>query len=165
MKKKYKNIKLIIYKKRKAKENKEKYQKNYMRSDLVELYKAQMSGFNKTRDIQWRFNILVWGLLVVVTYFKQLNPDIFNQPLVAILFIIALLAHYIFVYIVQRSLAGSKRIMDDYLAHINRYNKTEDILINTSKYERIYVLTLTDYLWIAFQIIITFFILLIFVHV
>jgi len=123
MKKKYKNIKLIVYKKRKAKEDKKRNQKNYMRSNLVELYKAQMLGYNKTRDIKWRFNISIWTLLIIVTYFKHVNPDIFDKPLIAILFIIALLAHYIFVYIVQRSLAGSKKIMDKYLDHLNSYNE------------------------------------------
>ena len=136
-----------------------------MRSNLVELYKAQVADYNKTRDIQWRFNISVWALLAIVTYFKYVEPDIFDNSLVTILFLIALLAHYIFVYIVQRSLAGSRKIMDKYILHMNHYNETEKITINNRKYERIYVLILTDYLWIAFQIIITFFILLVFLQV
>jgi hypothetical protein len=165
MKKKYRNIKLIVYKRKKARHNKRKYQKNYFRSDLVELYKAQVLDYNKTRDIQWRFNISIWTLLGIVILFKYIEPDIFDSSLVTILFLIALLAHYMFIYIIQRSLAGSKRIMDKYIQHLNHYNETAKININNRKYEKIYVLTLTDYLWIAFQIIITFFILLVFLEV
>jgi len=165
MKKKFRNIKLIVYKKKKAREDRRKPQKNYMRSNLVELYKAQVLDYNKTRDIQWRFNISVWILLAIVTFFKYIKPDTFDSSLITILFLIALLAHYIFVYIIQRSLAGSKRIMDKYIHHMNHYNETEKITINNRLFERIYVLTLTDYLWIAFQIVITFIILLVFLQV
>jgi hypothetical protein len=165
MKKKYRNIKLIVYKKKKARKDKRITQKNYMRSNLVELYKAQVLDYNKTRDVQWRFNISVWALLGIITFFKYIAPDIFDHYLVTILFLVALLAHYIFVYIIQRSLAGSKRIMDRYILHMNHYNETDKIIINNRKYERINVLTLTDYLWIAFQIVITFFILLVFLQV
>jgi len=165
MKKKYKNIKLIVYKRKKAEAQKRPYQKNYLRSNLVDLYKAQVMLFNKTRDIQWRFNASVWAIFIIATYFKHLNPEIFNRPLLLILFITGLLGHYIFIYITQRSLAGSRRIINDYLIFLNTYNKTENIIIKNEKYERIYVLTLTDYLWIAVQIIITFFILLIFIQV
>jgi hypothetical protein len=165
MKKKYRNIKLVVYKKKRAKEKPKQYKKNYLRSNFVELYKAQLLAFNKTRDMQWKFNISIWGLLLTVAYLKHLVSDIFSQSLVGILFLIALFGHYIFVYIVQRSLAASQRIMNTYLEQMNRYNKTEDVVINNRKYERMYVLTLTDYLWIAFQVIITFFILLIFLQV
>ncbi len=165
MKKKYKNIKLIVYKKREAKQGKQLYQKNYQRSDLIELYKAQISEFNKSRDIKWKFNASIWALLVITTYFKHLNPGIFDLSLTFILFIIALIAHYIFLYIVQRSLAISRRKMDEYLYHLNKYNNSKDVVIKNNRYDGMYVLNLTDYLWIAFQIIITFFILLIFVQV
>ena len=165
MKKKLRNIKLIVYKQKKAREDKRKPQKNYMRSNLVELYKAEVLEYNKTRDIQWRFNISIWVLLGIITFFKYKIPDIFDNSLVTILFLIALLAHYIFVYIIQRSLAGSKRIMDKYIHHMNHYNESKKIIINNRLFERIYVLTLTDYLWIAFQIIITFIILLLFLQV
>jgi len=165
MKKKYKNIKLIVYKKKKAKEGKKPYQKNYQRSNLIGLYKAQVSEYNKTRDIKWRFNTSIWALLVITTYFKHLNPDIFDSSLIFILFIIGLLAHYIFLYIVQRSIATSRKKMDEYLFHLNRYNIKEDITILNNRFDGRYVLGLTDYLWIAFQIIITLFILLIFVQV
>jgi len=164
MKKKYKNIKLIVYKKKKAKRGKPSYQKNYQRSDLIELYKAQISEYNKSRDIKWKFNASVWALLVISTYFKHLNPEIFDLSLIFILFIIALLGHYIFLYIVQRSLAISRRKLDEYLYYLNNYNNNKDIVIRNNRYEGMYVLNLTDYLWIAFQIIITFFILLIFVQ-
>ena len=164
MKKKYKNIKLIVYKKKKAKRDKQPHQKNYQRSDLIELYKAQILEYNKSRDIKWRFNISVWALLVITTYFKHLNPEIFDLSLVFILFFIALLGHYIFLYIIQRSLAISRRKLDEYLYHLNNYNNSKDVVIRNNRYEGMYVLSLTDYLWIAFQIIITFFILLIFVQ-
>lgn len=164
MKKKFKNIKLIIYKQKKAKEGKKPYQKNYLRSNLIDLYKAQVSEYNKTRDIKWKFNTSIWALLIITTYFKHLNPEIFDLSLIFILFIIGLLGHYIFLYIVQRSLAISRKKMDEYLFHLNHYKNKEDVIIRNNRYEGIYVLSLTDYLWIAFQIIITFFILLIFVQ-
>ena len=164
MKKKYKNIKLIVYKKKKAKQNKQTYQKNYQRSDLIELYKAQISEFNKTRDIKWKFNTIIWALLIITIYFKLLNAEIFDLSFTFILFITALLGHYIFLYIVQRSLAISRKKLDEYLFYLNNYNNRKDIVIRNNRYERMYVLSLTDYLWIAFQIIITFFILLIFVQ-
>ena len=164
MKKKYKDIKLIVYKRKKTKKDKQPYQKNYQRSDLIELYKAQILEYNKSRDIKWRFNISIWALLVITTYFKHLNPEIFDLSLVFILFVIALLGHYIFLYIIQRSLAISRRKLDEYLYHLNNFNNSKDIVIRNNRYERMYVLSLTDYLWIAFQIIITFFILLIFVQ-
>lgn len=164
MKKKYKNIKLIVYKKKKAKLGKQPFQKNYQRSDIIELYKAQISEYNKSRDIKWKFNTSIWALLVIITYFKHLNPEIFDLSLVFILFIIALLAHYIFLYIIQRSLAISRRKLDEYLYHLNNYNNGKNIVIRNNRYEGMYVLSLTDYLWIAFQIFITFFILLIFVQ-
>jgi hypothetical protein len=164
MKKKYKNIKLIVYKKKKAKQGKQPYQKNYQRSDLIELYKAQISEYNKSRDIKWKFNVSIWALLVITTFFKHLNPEIFDLSLIFILFIIALLGHYIFLYIVQRSIAISRKKLDEYLYYLNHYKSNKDIVIKNNRYERMYVLNLTDYLWIAFQIIITFFILLIFVQ-
>jgi hypothetical protein len=164
MKKKYKNIKLIVYKKKKAKQGKQPYQKNYQRSDLIELYKAQISEYNKSRDIKWKFNVSIWALLVITTYFKHLNPEIFDLSLIFILFIIALLGHYIFLYIVQRSIAISRKKLDEYLYYLNHYKNNKDIVIKNNRYEGMYVLNLTDYLWIAFQIIITFFILLIFVQ-
>lgn len=164
MKKKYKNIKLIVYKQKKAKQDKQPYQKNYHRSDLIELYKAQIVEYNKSRDIKWKFNISVWALLVLTTYFKYLNPEMFDNSLIFILFITALLGHYIFVYIVQRSIAISRKKLDEYLYHMNNYNKSKDVVVWNSIYDRMYVLGLSDYLWIAFQIIITFFILLIFVQ-
>ena len=165
MKKKYKNIKLIVYKKNKDTGQRRKHQKNYLRSNLVDLYKSQMTLFNKTRELQWKFNISIWLILIIAKYFKHLNPEVFNRPLLFILFITALLGHYIFLYISQRSIAGSRRIMNDYLIYLNTFNRTKDIIINNQKYDRIYVLTLTDYLWIAFQIIITFFILLLFIQI
>jgi hypothetical protein len=164
MKKKYKNIKLIVYKKKKAKQGKQPYQKNYQRSDLIELYKAQITEYNKSRDIKWKFNVSIWALLVITTYFKHLNPEIFDLSLIFILFIIALLGHYIFLYIVQRSIAISRKKLDEYLYYLNHYKSNKDIVIKNNRYEGMYVLNLTDYLWIAFQIIITFFILLIFVQ-
>ncbi|MGD9328053.1 MAG: hypothetical protein PVH48_03735 [Cyclobacteriaceae bacterium] len=164
MKKKYKNIKLIVYKKEKAKQGKQPYQKNYQRSDLIELYKAQITEYNKTRDIKWKFNVSIWALLVITTFFKHLNPEIFDLSLIFILFIIALLGHYIFLYIVQRSIAISRKKLDEYLYYLNHYKNNKDIVIKNNRYEGMYVLNLTDYLWIAFQIIITFFILLIFVQ-
>ena len=164
MKKKYKNIKLIVYKKKKAKQGKQPYQKNYQRSDLIELYKAQITEFNKSRDIKWKFNVSIWALLVITTFFKHLNPEIFDLSLIFILFIIALLGHYIFLYIVQRSIAISRKKLDEYLYYLNHYKNNKDIVIKNNRYEGMYVLNLTDYLWIAFQIIITFFILLIFVQ-
>ena len=164
MKKKYKNIKLIVYKKKKAKQGKQPFLKNYQRSDLIELYKAQISEYNKSRDIKWKFNISIWTLLVFTTYFKHFKSEIFDLSLVLILFIIALLGHYIFLYIVQRSLAISRKKLDEYLYHLNNYNNSKDVVIRNNRYETMYVLSLTDYLWIAFQIIITFFILLIFVQ-
>ncbi len=164
MKKKFKNIKLIIYKQKKAKVGKKPYQKNYLRSNFIELYKAQISEYNKTRDIKWKFNTSIWALLVITTYFKYLNPEIFDLSLTFILFIIGLLGHYTFLYIVQRSLAISRKKLEEYLFHLNHYNKREDAIIRNNRYEGIYVFSLTDYLWIAFQIIITFFILLIFVQ-
>lgn len=164
MKKKYKNIKLIVYKKKKAKQGKHPFQKNYQRSDLIELYKAQILEYNKTRDIIWKFNTSIWAILVLAIYFKHLNPNIFDHSLVLILFIIALLGHYIFLYIVQRSLAISRKKLDEYLYYLNNYNNSRDVVIRNNRYEGMYVFSLTDYLWIAFQIIITFFILLIFVQ-
>ena len=164
MKKKFKNIKLIVYKKKKTKQGKQPFQKNYQRSDLIELYKIQILEYNKTRDITWKFNTSIWALLVLTTYFKHLNPNIFDHSLVLILFIIALLGHYIFLYIVQRSLAISRKKLDEYLFYLNNYNKDKDVVIRNNRYEGMYVFSLTDYLWIAFQIIITFFILLIFVQ-
>ena len=165
MKKKYKNIKLIVYKRKRDKGQKKLPQKNYLRSNLVELYKAQQMQYNKTRELQWKFNVSIWAIIFIAKFFKHLDPEVFNRPLLVILFITALFGHYIFVYITQRSLAGSRRIMNDYLVYLNTYNKTENIIIKIQKYDRVYVLTLTDYLWIAFQIIITFFILLIFIQV
>lgn len=165
MKKKYKNIKLIVYKRKRDKEQKKPPTKNYLRSNLVELYKAQQMQYNKTRELQWKFNVSIWAIIFIAKFFKHLDPEVFNRPLLVILFITALLGHYVFVYITQRSLAGSRRIMNDYLLYLNSYHKIENIIIKIQKYDRVYVLTLTDYLWIAFQIIITFFILLIFIQV
>ncbi len=164
MKKKFKNIKLIVYKKKRSKEGKKPFQKNYHQSTIIELYKAQVSEYNKTRDIKWKFNTSIWALLLFTTYFKYINPEIFSLSLVFILFIIGLLSHYIFLYIVQRSLAISRKKMDEYLFHLNHYNNKENVIIRNNRYEGRYVLSLTDYLWIAFQIIITLFILLIFVQ-
>jgi hypothetical protein len=164
MKKKYKNIKLVVYKKKKAKQGKQPYQKNYQRSDLIELYKAQISEYNKSREIKWKFNISIWTLLVFTTYFKHFKSEIFDLSLVFVLFITALLGHYIFLYVIQRSLAISRKKLDEYLYYLNNYNNRKDVVIRNNRYEGMYVFSLTDYLWIAIQIIITFFILLIFVQ-
>jgi len=164
MKKKFKNIKLIVYKKKRLKESNKPFQKNYLQSTIIEIYKAQVSEYNKTRDIKWKFNTSIWALLLITTYFKHSNPEIFNLSLVYILFIIALLGHYIFLYIIQRSIAISRKKLDEYLFYLNHYNNKENIIIRNNRYEGMYVLSLTDYLWIAFQIIITLFILLIFVQ-
>ena len=165
MKKKYKNIKLVIYKKKKGNEPQKLDHKNYLRPDLIELYKATILEYNKTREINWKFNLSFWILLIIATYFKSLHPEVFNTYLTNLLFLIGLLAYYIFVYITQRSLAGNRRILNDYLEYLNIYDRVKNIVIDNTKYDRRYVLTLTDYLWIAFQIIITFFILLIFLQI
>lgn len=165
MKKKYKNIRLEIHKTKSAKTPGKQDQTNYQRSDLIELYKASILEYNKTREISWKFNISFWLLIFTATYFKSIHPEVFNTHLGNLLFLVGLLSYYIFVYISQRSVAGNRRILNDYLEYLNSYGQVKNIRIDNRKYEKRYVLTLTDYLWIAFQVIITFFILLIFLQI
>jgi len=165
MKKKFKNLKLVVYKKKKSRKSKEVPEKNYSRSDLVSLYNAQVSTYNKTREIQWKYNVIIWGIFLFLIFIKHLHPELFNKPLTYILFLTGLLGHYIFLYIIQRSIAISVKVMEVYLEHMNHYNQTKDINLRNRKFERQYVLELTDYLWIAFQLVISLFILMVLVQI
>lgn len=164
MKKKYKNIKLVVYKKDSHKKTHKQKSKNYSRNDLVGLFNAQMIAYNSTRQLQWRYNVSIWAVLIILTFLKYLHPNVFNPYFAGILFITALSGHYILIYLIQRDLASSKKIMDTYVNHLNNFNKSKDISINNNKYNRMYVLGITDYVWFAIQLIITCFLLLVFLQ-
>ena len=43
-------------------------------TEAIEIYKAEKEKFNETREIQWKFNIAMWGLITAAIYFFVVVP-------------------------------------------------------------------------------------------
>jgi hypothetical protein len=119
------------------------------RNELLEFYKTERTRFEKTRDIQWKFNIALWTLLALAISF--LKPETIGKCycLLFIALILFISCHLLFAILTQRGLIGSRTLSNNILDALDRNNDNE---IEFGE-RRIYPLrwTTNDYLWIIFQ--------------
>src|SRR5689334_11739977 len=100
------------------------------REEIHEVYKAERSKSEKTRNIQWKFNIALWTLLAAaIWFFNDKKVGTFRNFLIpaAIWFI---WGHFLFVYLTQKALAAY-RLMSNLT--LDTLNKSNDNFISFSK--------------------------------
>jgi len=123
------------------------------RAEAIEYYKSERDRFEKTRSIQWKFSISMWGLIALgITFFD--NSKINAPNIVPIgLCILFLFAHFIFSYYTQKGLIASRTRSDDILSKLNA--KTGEFVYPTVIRDTPTKLEDGDKAWIFFQILAT----------
>jgi len=92
------------------------------RQESLEMYKIQHTKFQKTQDLQWKFNIATWTLMAASIYFFSNYYN--NNPNIPLWIIIVLcvsffFTHLLYVCLTQNSLAVSKAIWCKILEGLN----------------------------------------------
>src|SRR5205823_320310 len=107
--------------------------------------------FNETREIQWKFNIAMWGLITAAIYFfeKREQKTSGAHWWIIILSIVFFLAHFLFIRLTQRSLGVSKLICKNILEQLN--DNKPNVIVSIDKADKEYR-TGTDAWWITFQL-------------
>jgi len=95
---------------------------------LLEIYKVEADKYNKTRDIQWKINIAIWTVLVVMMYAK-LEQKIKNIPpfIQGIIFFIFAFAHFIFIRKIHGSLDRSLTRMHNMASHLLEQDENVEV--------------------------------------
>lgn len=127
------------------------------RQELLDIAKLANARFDKTREIQWKFNIAAWTLVVAGIYFfggdKSRNP----VPICAvwILTILFLATHTIFFYRTQISLASSKAVEDHIFKLLSNSNESEGFRIDIDEIASKAGISSRGISWLLFQILST----------
>ena len=115
----------------------------------MEFYKEERSRFEKSRGIQWKFDVTFWGLIVAATAFFDKNNLGNYGDYIGILSLNFLFVHFLFAYYLQIGLAAARKRSDDVLKVLNS-SKNDFIEIPI---KRPYIKLFTgDWQWIFFQI-------------
>ncbi len=141
--------------------------KNYSRTELIEIYKTEVGRFEKTRDVQWKFNVTAWTLLVLAIKFKSENSALIDCCTIIVSSIAIFIGHLIFTWLIQNSLSSSKAIWNKIFDILNKYDDQDTTLIkiDTKKITENKKWRVTDSLWILFQMLVTSFLLAFFIKI
>lgn len=125
------------------------------RSEAIVVYELNHQRFDKTREIQWKFNVAMWTLLAASIYFFRSHHIIKCNCIFWILWILFFLSHSLFIYLTQRSLQFSKDACNYILESLN--NSEERLVINWNKesIDKNIKLGPKAKLWITFQLLAT----------
>ena len=121
------------------------------REELLEYFRTERTRFEKTREIQWKFNISFWTLLAVGISF--LNGEMFGECKCGLwlAILIFLAAHFLFAYLTQKGLIGSRilsaKILDSLNSSLEDYIKFDTRRIDKLKWKT------ADIMWIVFQLL------------
>ena len=132
-----------------------------LRNELLEYFKAERKRGEKTRDIQWKFNIAFWGLLALGVHFFD-SKNIGNcKCLIYICMGLFFVAHFLFVFLSQRGIAASRKLSDQMLDAMDKSNDKEFVYFSL---RRIKGAPIGKYgwLWVLFQVLGTIILLIIF---
>lgn len=129
----------------------------------LEVYKTQHSRFEKTREIQWRFNIATWTLIVLAISFSEKLSNI-SECLIWLLCIAYIASHITFIYRTQANLCLTKAIWSDILDQLNVDTDSDrNIEINVPEIKSKLKWKYTDTYWVIFQMIVTIILVIIFI--
>ena len=126
------------------------------RQEAFEFIKLEHIRFDKTREIQWKFNFIFWTLIILGTYNFKIIKDNIHFCYVLDLSVLFLIAHMIFIWRTQRALEATKKIEKHLLKQLNstveEMNVTLDIEEQTKE---ISMLQPTTIWWLLFQLLST----------
>lgn len=136
--------------------------------EALEIYKLQHSRFQKSQELQWKFNIAMWTFIAASIYFvdnrKHLpHHTLFNDSNVVILIILWGLLHRQFVRLNQRALGVSKAIWEKILRQLEM--DQQKITIDVEDVSKQFKFKPRDKKWMAFQISATVVLLIVFLLV
>src|SRR5258708_30376012 len=98
------------------------------RTEAIEFYKAERIRFEKSRDIQWKFDIALWTLIGLgITFFDREKVGQF-QVFFGFLSFAFLFGHILFIHLVQRGLSAARTRADLILTILNSTD-AEDVNI------------------------------------
>ena len=100
---------------------------------LVEFYKVEAEKYNKTRDVQWKMNLAFWTVLIVAIYSKTkegFTLDSLPLWLQAIILILFIYVHSIFIFQIQGSLNRSLGRMRNLGAYLVEKEEKDTTSIN-----------------------------------
>jgi hypothetical protein len=129
------------------------------RTELLEAFKTERVRFEKTREIQWKFNLAIWTLEALGIHY--LNKEMFTcKCLLVISAIVFIGCHLTFCILMQRGIIASRTLSNQMLDTLNKPinfspNSPKDdpeIDFSTRRIENIQW-TQSDILWIIFQVL------------
>lgn len=101
------------------------------REEALEIYKQEQSRHNNLREIQWKMNVAFWTFIALgISNIETLSYYLSILSII-ILSIAFLVAHFLFIFNVQRSLEASKRIEREIVQKLN-VNADKDSCIEIS---------------------------------
>lgn len=121
------------------------------RNELLEFFKSERTRFEKTRDIQWKFNIALWTLLALAISFLKADDVGECYCLLVISLILFIICHLLFVTLTQRGLIGSRTLSNKILDALDK-NSGNEIEFGERRVNPL-AWTTNDYLWIVFQVL------------
>lgn len=95
------------------------------RQELMEVYKAEHERYNKTRDIQWRFNIAAWTLILVAIYASRKGELKMTAQDVMPVCITFTFLYSLAVWLLQVSMQVSRKIFVQVMKKLNEEEKQE----------------------------------------
>lgn len=87
---------------------------------LVALYNSRQERFDRSRNIQWKINGLLWAAIVVITGYLYTNMKQPFDPVAGLAVSISIIVLHTFtIYKIQMSLDWDRRIMIKYHTYLN----------------------------------------------
>ena len=125
------------------------------REEAFEVSKRAIDRFDKSRSLQWRFNVAVWTLIVAGIYFFSKETIHIGKFYIWFFSCLFFLSHAFFVVMIQLSLVGSLLVERYIYDCLNNNPKETEINVD--------VKTITDKsrinrkggYWLAFQLLTT----------
>lgn len=114
----------------------------------MEVYNAEMRKYDKTRDIQWKFNIASWTLLGLGIRFREYTLSV-SPSLRALIISGFVLLHGLFAYLNQHGLKITGSKAENIKCELNKFGPEVDRII-PSKFSLPW--NAFDILWLIFQI-------------
>lgn len=129
----------------------------------LEVYKVQHARFEKTREIQWKFNIATWTLLALaIAYVEKLSA--ICECLIWVLSMAYIFAHVTFIYKTQENLNLTKAIWCDILEKLNKVTSSQQIIeVDVPAIKKEHKWKRSDSYWVFFQLIVTLILITIFI--
>lgn len=125
------------------------------KEESIEVFKERGAKFRDTRSIQWKANISIWTLLALLVAKSDdiyIFPDSsFGTFIIGFLFVFI---HFMFCYLVQRSLEYDRALMDLIKNNWDTLQQDDNILIAENEIEHQQgkgMLKTTTILWLIIQ--------------